>query len=336
VALQSLNGSDISVLAANTANGVPGGAGTLADVKALGLNETSNGTGFSSSAVSASALSASDDLKINGVKIGSSTDASALAKAAAINAASGASGVTASARTQAKVAVDLTATPGAANITINGSVVDLSAATSLSDVVASINASGVNGLRASADQDGNLILTSEQGADIALTDTGAFFTAATSTSGEAGTGALASGLTIRGRLTLDAANNGDIRVEGSTASLAKSGLAAQGGTSDMIGGNLDISSQANAAVALKAIDDALDKVSANRGNLGAVQNRLETTVNNLTNIGTNLSAARSRIQETDFAAETTALAKSQILSQAATAMLAQANQSQQNVMSLLR
>ena len=73
-----------------------------------------------------------------------------------------------------------------------------------------------------------------------------------------------------------------------------------------------------------------------RATLGAGQSRLESVVNNLSNNVTNLSDARSRIEDTDYSAETTALAKSQILSQASTAMLAQANQSQQNVLSLLR
>ena len=72
------------------------------------------------------------------------------------------------------------------------------------------------------------------------------------------------------------------------------------------------------------------------GDLGAVQNRLESTVANMTTTTTNLNEARSRIEDTDFSAETTALAKAQILSQASTAMLAQANQSQQGVLSLLR
>ena len=83
------------------------------------------------------------------------------------------------------------------------------------------------------------------------------------------------------------------------------------------------------------IDDALDQVSSMRGDLGAIQNRLEVTVNNITTSSTNLADAQSRIEDADFSAETTNLAKSQILSQAATAMLAQANQSAQNVLSLL-
>lgn len=77
------------------------------------------------------------------------------------------------------------------------------------------------------------------------------------------------------------------------------------------------------------------KFNTARAGLGASQNRLHSAVNNLTNNATNLSDARSRIEDTDFSAETTALAKAQILNQASTAMLAQANQSQQGVLKLL-
>ena len=83
-------------------------------------------------------------------------------------------------------------------------------------------------------------------------------------------------------------------------------------------------------------DTAIKTVSTVRAGLGASQNQLESAVTNLNNNITNLSDARSRIEDTDYSAETTALAKSQILSQASSAMLAQANQSQQNVLSLLR
>ncbi|TVV73166.1 flagellin [Sphingomonas solaris] len=99
---------------------------------------------------------------------------------------------------------------------------------------------------------------------------------------------------------------------------------------------VDLSTAANASAALAVIDTALTQVTAGRANLGAVQNRLEATVDNLTSTSTNLTDARSRIEDADFSTETTALAKSQILSQAATAMLAQANQSSQGVLSLLR
>jgi flagellin len=91
-----------------------------------------------------------------------------------------------------------------------------------------------------------------------------------------------------------------------------------------------------AAATLDAYDTAIGAVTTARSDLGAVQNRLQSAVNNLTNVSTNLTDARSRIEDTDYSAESTALAKAQILGQASTAMLAQANQSQQNVLSLLR
>ena len=88
--------------------------------------------------------------------------------------------------------------------------------------------------------------------------------------------------------------------------------------------------------ALDIYDAALEAIDTSRAKLGSVQNRLESTVNALTANVTNLSDAKSRIEDADFSAETTALAKAQILSQASTAMLAQANQSQQNVLKLIQ
>ncbi|OHC94942.1 MAG: flagellin [Sphingomonadales bacterium RIFCSPLOWO2_12_FULL_63_15] len=90
-----------------------------------------------------------------------------------------------------------------------------------------------------------------------------------------------------------------------------------------------------AATDLTAYDTALETVATKRASLGAAQNRLESTVNNLTANVTNLTDARSRIEDADFSSETTALAKQQILNQASTAMLAQANQSQQGVLKLI-
>ena len=92
----------------------------------------------------------------------------------------------------------------------------------------------------------------------------------------------------------------------------------------------------DARVTIKAIDKAIMTVNIQRSELGAVSNRLSHTVNNLTNISSNLSAAQGGIEDADFAHETTMLAKNQILQQASTAMLAQANASKQNVLSLLQ
>ncbi len=107
-------------------------------------------------------------------------------------------------------------------------------------------------------------------------------------------------------------------------------------TADLGVGTVDLSTQAGATAALALVDTAIDTVNSSRAGLGAVQNRFEATVSNLTSTVTNLTEARSRIEDADFSAETTQLAKSQILNQASTAMLAQANQSQQGVLSLIR
>lgn len=99
---------------------------------------------------------------------------------------------------------------------------------------------------------------------------------------------------------------------------------------------VDLSTSAGASAALTALDTAIETVSTERSNLGAQQNRLDATVNNLTSTVTNLTESSSRIRDADFSVESTKLASAQILSQASTAMLAQANQSQQGVLSLLQ
>lgn len=99
---------------------------------------------------------------------------------------------------------------------------------------------------------------------------------------------------------------------------------------------LDIKSQSAATTSIDSIDAALKLVDAERSTYGATINRLNYAADNLANVSQNTSASRSRILDTDYAATTTELARTQIISQAATAMLAQANQAPQSVMSLLR
>ena len=99
---------------------------------------------------------------------------------------------------------------------------------------------------------------------------------------------------------------------------------------------ITVSTQAGANLALASIDAALTSVNGERSRLGALENRLDHTISNLSNISTNTSAAKSRILDSDFAAETANLTKNQILSQAATSMLAQANQSKQSILALLQ
>jgi flagellin len=99
---------------------------------------------------------------------------------------------------------------------------------------------------------------------------------------------------------------------------------------------LSVSNRTNAMTAVDALDTAISTVNTQRAKLGSLSNRLDNTVSNLSNISNNLSAGKGRIEDADFAAETTNLAKAQILQQASTAMLAQANASKQNVLSLLQ
>mgnify|MGYP006228036315 CR=1 FL=1 len=100
--------------------------------------------------------------------------------------------------------------------------------------------------------------------------------------------------------------------------------------------DVNLLSMASAQAAITAVDNAIASVSAERGKLGAVSNRMSSTMANLDQITVNLTASKGRIEDSDFAAETGNLAKGQILQQAATAMLAQANASKQQVLTLIR
>ena len=108
-----------------------------------------------------------------------------------------------------------------------------------------------------------------------------------------------------------------------------------GGSSESLTA-VSASTSASASASLEIIDRAISDITAQRGDLGAIQNRLDHTINNLTNISTNTTAAKSRIEDADYAVESANLAKAQIMQQAGTAMLAQANAMQQTVLSLLQ
>ena len=322
VALETIDGGALSI----------GGGASASELQNLGLNLSVDG-GVKGTVVSNSAFdSSTEKLSINGVAIGSSADASAAAKAAAINAKSAETGVTATATTKATLNFTAAAIVANDTFTVNGNAVTLAADDTAESIITKINALG-NGVSASANEQGEIVLTSSSGANITVANgTG---TALASVS-DADGATVALGTAVRGNLSLTSNNGEPIRIEGANASemgLAEQGGAPGGGSSSS---TLSISSQSAASKALEKINAALSEVSAKRGNLGAIQNRLEVTVNNLSTASVNLSDARSRIEDADFSAETTNLAKAQILSQASTAMLAQANQSAQGVMSLLR
>ncbi len=139
-------------------------------------------------------------------------------------------------------------------------------------------------------------------------------------------------------LKLDSVSGKEIRIETTGTAGAATGLLSTNNASTV--GNsvadLDISTEDGAQKAIKTIDTALEQINGIRADMGAVSNRLDFTVSNLSNVSENSSAARSRILDADFAAESAALSRAQVLQQASQAMLAQANARPQQVLSLLQ
>jgi flagellin len=266
------------------------------------------------------------ELVINGEDVGiAAADAKAIA--AAVNAKAVDTGVRATAENE--ITADVGAIAVGNTLTINGTTFTMTAAEDDAQSLAEkINiGSDATGVVASVNDEGRLVLSATDGRNITVTNTNSILSNAKDVEGTSfaiGTALI----DVEGSVTLVADPGKNILIGGTAP--ADAGFTA-GNTK-----GISIGTQKGAEDSLAIIDSALDKISAGRGNLGAVQNRLEVTVNNLTTTSTNLEEARSRIEDADFSAETTNLAKSQILSQASQAMLAQANQSAQGVMSLLR
>ena len=342
IELYNLDGSAVRIEAGSTENGYgSSAAGLNADVQLFGFNE-GNGSTITSGSVSTDLITASDDIKINGVSLGTTSTDSAKDKAAAINAISASTNVTATA--SSKQVITLTGTyTGTDDATINGKTVDLTSDKMLDDTVTSINtamvAAGLD-IVASGDSDGNLVLTSLSGANIITNDgaTGGLF--GTVVDGQGSTITAASNEFItRGKLTLTSTDGSIIKLtDGNAANsgLAKLGLTEQSEFSSASETGLSVSSVANASASLTSIDNAITTVSEFRASFGAYENRLDSIVSNLTTYQTNLEASKGRIVDADFAAETSKLTKAQILQQAATSMLAQANASRQGLLALLQ
>ncbi|GLS89420.1 flagellin [Psychromonas marina] len=123
---------------------------------------------------------------------------------------------------------------------------------------------------------------------------------------------------------------------GRNAALSKLGMQSEMGGKVVDSVGLSVTTAAGANNSIDAIDKALTKITDSRANLGAIQNRLGSTISNLENVSQNLASSNSRIQDADFAAESSKMSKAQILQQAGTSMLSQANASTQNVLSLLQ
>ncbi|MFG3694315.1 flagellin [Stutzerimonas stutzeri] len=271
--------------------------------------------------------------------------------AAAVNAKESETGIKAEAKTKA-VLSELSAT-GSVQFTLEGKSsasisANISDPTDLSGLRDAINAkSSTTGIIAKVDDKGTLSLESKDGYNIGISG----FQVGTATGGETmkiqsfdfdgGAVGAKQTLTDSDGSVDSALVTGDVRftalssftVKGSTNTIVDD--ADVNGTLDTVQ-SIDIGSVDGAQKAIGIIDSAIAQIDNTRSNLGAVQNRFDNTIANLQSISENVSSARGRIQDTDFAAETANLSKNQILQQAGTAILAQAKQLPQAVLSLLQ
>jgi len=308
-------------------------------------------------AVTATAALAAGAITINGFNVGATVadgvsqtgdSSSAIAVAKAINAVSGDTKVSAVAQATAVAgsAVGTSSATGfglviaAGGVVINGvDIGAIGASTSVadrgSDVAAAINAvTGQTGVTATFGTTGAVQLAAVDGRNVSVTT----LTAATGLGTGLGSGG-AGTVTTKSSVTLSSTDSGGITVGGqaeATGGFGTAGLTAATATAGAGVSSIDITSQAGALTALATLDAAISQLGTERANLGSFQNRLNHTVSNLMQVAENTSAARSRIADTDYAVESANLAKAQVLQQAGTAMLAQANASGQSVLSLLK
>jgi len=319
-----------------------------------------SGSSFSSSVVGTTAITGAlsvGDISINGVQVGASQadgvsstapTISAISVANAINAVSGQTKVTA---TVTATSVGGTAATGFATAISNGDVVingvsigtlgiAADAATRGSQMAGAINAvSSQTGVKATFTSAGAVTLTAADGRNIEVTKATGGTTRAAEITGLGSS--TASSVVTRGSVTLASSDSQGITIGGVTATvLDKSGLAVGAATITTTAGagvsTLNLTTASGSQSALSVLDNAINSISDARAAMGAYQNRLTASISNLETTSMNLQASRSRILDTDYAKETTNLAKSQIITQAATAMLAQANQSAQSVLALLK
>lgn len=297
-------------------------------------------------------VTATDVVKINGVTVGPSASGTAADKAAAINAIGITTNVKATASTVAYVSINAAKLSATNSLSINGTTIALTAVhVALNDVITKINSSGLSGIKASADAaTGLLILTSDSGIDIMVGDEtssgatgGQLVTFVRDNSATAPSQTITAGnvVGVRGKVTLSSTNGGSVRVDGDGSNtggtgLAKFGLVAQNSDDVVIGGGLNVSTAAGANAAITAIDAAINTIVTKRARMGSVQNRFESVISTLQVSAENMTASRSRIQDADFAKESAELSRTQILQQAGTAILAQANHTNDGVLALLR
>ncbi|OBS09835.1 flagellin N-terminal helical domain-containing protein [Acidihalobacter prosperus] len=215
---------------------------------------------------------------------------------------------------------------GSGTITIDGVTVNVASGATVSDVAAAINAYTTQTNVTATTGTGTLTLTDSTGATITVTGSGGV--------------AIASGGNISAGIELYTKVGGAIAVSGSATTLSNIGLSGTGvnfsSLSTLTLNSTNVLTYDNAKTAIKAMDFALNQLSRDGGLLGALQSRFQATISNLQSASTNTQAARSRIQDTNFAAQTAALSRAQILQQAGVAMVAQANTDPQVALTLLK
>lgn len=278
----------------------------------------------------------------NTISLGASTNGDAQALAAAINNA-GIAGFTASANAASVTGTTAAITAGSATnadvITVNGIALNVTntgnVATNVANAISAINgASTQTGVTASLDGAGGITFNSASGANITV----AF--SETTKNGSAVSVASDFGVLGATGTTKGTINWKYVAPAGASGAISGTGAAANIAGSVALTGNavstLDVTTVTNSNTALTAIDSAIQQVASSGAQLGAYQNRFQATITGLNTSATNLSAARSGIQDTDYAAATAQLAKAQILQQASTAMVAQANTIPQNILTLLQ
>ena len=342
--LENVDGSATKVELGNLASGyVQETDATVTHLNLFGLNQTSGEGKVKSTAVSTDIIALTDDIRINDVKVGATKLDSAQAKAAAINAISAETGVTANAETELFLDFNFSVTQTNTSFALNGLLVQVADLNSVEDMATEINdqSKGEWGVVASATAEGLLRLYDSSGGNITITMTAVttFVTAATDSDNIATT--VAGATTHRGQINLTSVDGGSIKLtdlstDGHGDGLAKLGLSNQSAMVESGTGGVNVTTLSGATAALTNIDAAISKLSGFRASFGAVENRIDAKINNMTTLKVNTQAAQSRIEDADFAAETTNMTKAQILSQAATSMLAQANSSKQNLLALLQ
>ena len=266
-------------------------------------------------------------------------NAGADAVATAINSAAGTLGVTATATNSAALASLSHA--GTVTFNLNNQAISVVVAdqNDLSNVISAINGvqgtTGVTAAFTSTSSKASITLSTTDGRNIEFEDY--------TNSGNATASVSFGGTTLTEGTAVSAVKTGTISLSStqgpiSTANASAEVFAGAGvnNSSFLSVAALDISTASGAQSAIGALDSALTQINSSRGALGAYQNRFTSAIANLSTTAENISAARSRIKDADFAAETAELTRNQILQQAGTAMLAQANSLPQNVLSLLR